>query len=79
MTQTHEERIQQGLEALLQLSKAVIETVQEAGDQGAPSGVLYAALMTAGLSLEQYERLMAILVDAGKVRKSGHLYFAVAA
>ena len=69
---TQEERA-----AVLQVANAVIEAVKAAGDQGAPGGVIYAALMAQGCSLEQYEVLMGTLVSVGKLRKSGQLYYAV--
>lgn len=71
-----EPEIQAGLSVLKVIAEAVIETVKEAGPQGAPAGVLYAALMTTGMNLEQFERLMGILVEVGKVRKQGQLYLA---
>lgn len=65
------------LQTLHQLLNAVVETVRETGDHGAPGGVLYAALMNVGITLEQFETLMGALVEAGKLRRSGNLYFAV--
>lgn len=58
------------------LADIVIEAVQ-ASPQGVPGGHLYAALMSVGLTLEQFERLMGLLVEAGKVAKRGQLYYAV--
>lgn len=53
----------------------IVESVRAGGPQGTPGGTLYAVLMTWGASLEQYEQIMAGLVGAGKLRKSGELYF----
>lgn len=69
---THDQKM-----ALAALCNAFLESVKEAGPQGAPAGPLYAAAMTHGLSLEHFEAIMGALVKAGKLRKSGHLYFAV--
>lgn len=71
-----EAKIQQGTNVLKILADIVIETVKTSPD-GVPAGHLYAALMSVGLSLEQFERLMGLLVEADKVTKRGHLYFAV--
>lgn len=61
----------------LQIVQALYEVVQEAGEQGAPAGPMYMAAQTYGMSLEQFETIMGILVSAGKVRKSNHCYFVV--
>jgi hypothetical protein len=59
------------------LAQAVLETVAEMGEQGAPGGVLYAALMVYGIGLETFESIMEGLVAVGKLRRSGDLYYAV--
>ena len=64
-------------EAVRQIADAVVESVRVAGDQGAPGGMLYAALMAHGASFSQYQSLMGALVRAGKVTRRGDLYFAV--
>lgn len=58
------------------LAQAALETVREAGKQGAPSGPMYAAFMQYGMSLEQYTALMGALVRAGKLKQRGNVYFA---
>ena len=63
--------------ALRQVTDAICEAVAAAGPTGAPGGVIYAALMAQGCTLEQYEGLMGALVRVGKLRKSGQLYFVV--
>jgi hypothetical protein len=66
-------------EAQRQLLKAVcdavIASVKAAGPLGAPGGVLYAALMSYGIRLEQFESLMGALVNCKKLTKRGELYF----
>jgi hypothetical protein len=54
---------------------AILETVKEAGSNGAPGGVLYAALMAQGCSLNQFQSLMRGIVSGGKLRQDGDLYF----
>ena len=67
---------QRKLKVLALLVDAVVETIKEAGAMGAPGGVLYAALMTRGFSLEEFEIFMRVVVATGRVYKTGHLYFA---
>lgn len=57
--------------------RAVVESVNSAGPLGAPGGHLYAALMSQGCTLNQFESLMSALIRAGKVTKQGECYFAV--
>lgn len=62
--------------ALHAVAEAVVETIKESGPNGAPGGYLYTALMVYGFTLEQFEILMDTLIQIGKVKKSGHCYFA---
>jgi hypothetical protein len=62
--------------ALALVVEAVVEAVKAAGPNGAPGGTLYAALMSQGCTLSQFESLMGALVRLGKVRREGELYFA---
>ncbi|WP_321935224.1 hypothetical protein [Paraburkholderia sp. J8-2] len=48
--------------AAQKIGLAVLETIDDTGEQGAPSGVLYAALQAKGASLSQYQSLMEPLV-----------------
>lgn len=64
------------IQAIRAIAKALLETVQEAGEQGAPSGPMYAAVM-GKLSLDQYTRFMDGLVKAGHLRQEGHVYYFV--
>jgi hypothetical protein len=57
------------IKVLRVLATAVLDTVAEAGPAGAPSGPMYLALNQRGLSLADYEALMALLVRAGLLRK----------
>jgi hypothetical protein len=58
------------------IADAIVEAIKEAGPLGAPGGAIYAAMTAQGITLVQYEQLMAALVATGKVRRQGHLYFA---
>jgi hypothetical protein len=62
--------------ALIAVCDAIVEAIKAAGDDGAPGGVLYAALMTHGMTLSQFEYVMNALVRAKRVTRRGQLYFA---
>ncbi len=64
------------LKALRLISVGIIEACAAAGHTGAPGGHLYAALASQGCTLEQFKGIMAGLVNAGFLRKSGDCYFA---
>ena len=61
--------------ALKAVAKAITEAVAIAGPLGAPGGHLYAALMSAGCTLNQFEQIMSGLVSAGVLTKRGECYF----
>ena len=58
------------------ICNALLEVVQESGANGAPAGVMYAALMGT-MSLNQFMGCMNILEKAGKVRREHHCYYAI--
>jgi hypothetical protein len=66
---------QQQIAALKAVGDAVIESVAAAGPLGCPGGILYAALMAHGCTLEQFEKLMDALVAIKQLVKRGELYF----
>lgn len=57
----------------IQLVKAVADTIREAGEQGCPSGPLYAALNSKGIGIDNYNRIIATLKGAGVVEEKNHL------
>jgi hypothetical protein len=62
--------------AIKAVADAIIEAVRAADPTiGAPGGVIYAALMGHGCSLERYESFMSALVRTGKLTKRGECYF----
>jgi hypothetical protein len=63
--------------ALRAILGVMLDTVKEMGAQGAPAGVMYAAVC-GRMSLAQFQAVMGALESAGKVRKSGHVYYFVA-
>lgn len=68
------ERMKIRASALAALLNALCDAVAAGGAEGVPGGTLYAALMQQGCSLQRFEELMRMLVDAGRVRKEGHVY-----
>lgn len=66
---------EQAMAILAQVARAIVETIEETGPTGTPGGLLYAALMNTGLSLDGFEQIMAGLVDAGRINRRGDLYY----
>jgi hypothetical protein len=64
----------QQIAAIRAVCDAIVDAVQAAGPLGAPGGVIYAALMAHGVSLDQYNQLMSGLVRVGKLTRDGDLY-----
>lgn len=62
------------VDALMLVVEAVTEAVKAAGPLGAPGGYLYAAMMTQGCTLRQFESIMDAMVSAGRLRKAGEIY-----
>ena len=52
----------------------IMQAIDAAGSMGAPGGVLYAGLMSAGYSLADFERVMAGLLAAELADKCGQCY-----
>ena len=65
---------QQAINAVV---KAVLDTIHEMGEGGAPSGPFFAALQTQGCTLNQFQSLMGALERAGKVALKYDCYFAI--
>lgn len=59
------------------LCAIIVEAVKDMGAMGAPSGPMYAALMSTGMTLDQYQTIMDGLVSSGKLKQVGHVYYAV--
>ncbi len=66
----------QQVNALRAMLEAMLEAIQIGGYDGVSGGTLYSAVM-GHITLDQFERLIRILVDSGRVRKDGHLYVSV--
>jgi hypothetical protein len=56
--------------------RAIIETIDEMGSQGAPLGIMYAALM-GRISYENFMTCIDALVNAGVIRVSNHVAYIV--
>jgi hypothetical protein len=57
-----------------QIADAIVATVREAGPQGAPGGVIYAALMAQGCTFNQFQSLMSGLLRTGRLALDGDCY-----
>lgn len=69
--------MQQSTETLVaQAIETINEAVAGAGELGVPAGSLYAIFMGMGWNLQQFEKMMAMVVAVGKVEKRGQLYVA---
>ena len=53
--------------------KVALGSLKEAGTQGIPAGHLYAAFMTKGMNLDQYNKLESMLTKVFKINKSSYL------
>ena len=62
----------QQAKALQSIAKGIIEACKTF----APGGVIYAALMAQGCTLNQFQQIMAQLVDAGMLTQDGECYTA---
>lgn len=60
--------------ALRALLQAIEEACKVAGPMGAPGGVMYAALMSYGITLNQFYQLTGALIRAGKITQQGDCY-----
>ena len=46
----------------------ILDAAKIAGPTGAPSGVVYAALNSHGMTLNVYEQIVSYLVNAGRIK-----------
>ena len=57
---------EQQIAAVRHVADSIVEAVKVAGSLGAPGGTLYAALMGAGCTLDQFNQFMGALQRAGR-------------
>ena len=63
--------------AAVAVLKAVVETIREAGPQGAPRSSLFLALQTQGCSIETYQGIENALIAANVARRENDCLIAV--
>lgn len=63
----------QQIRAALELTITLGQAIAEAGPKGIPSGTLYAAVMSHGISLEVYQGAINLLKRTKIVKESNHL------
>lgn len=73
----HAQKLVQDALLVTRIARAILETVQEAGAQGAPCGHLYLALSQRGYSLDFWNEIERLLLDSKLVRKRAHCLYAV--
>lgn len=59
---------------LLMHDEVILATIREAGEQGAPSGIIYAAVMS-HIPLETYQAMINDLLTLGKIRQSNNVLY----
>ena len=59
--------------AALALTKIIAEVIADCGPEGAPSGILYAAVMEFGISFATYNSIIGMLKAAGLVTEDAHV------
>ncbi len=64
----------QTLSAVKKILNAFIETISEAGTQGAPIGPMYAAVMDK-MTLQTFNAVIDALVQTGKIKRTGDVLF----
>jgi hypothetical protein len=60
-------------EQALKVINTIHNCIEDAGEEGIPSGHLYAMLMGFGMTLDSYNAVISYLKKAGKITDSGHL------
>lgn len=58
--------------AVIEVCNAVYEAIEASGEQGIPSGHLYAMLMDK-MRLQTYLSIIALLQKSGKITNKGHV------
>ncbi len=64
------------IQAFLDLVESIMDLIKAKGAMGLPSGELYAVLM-GSLTLDQYNKLIAMLVKANRITQSNYLLIAI--
>jgi len=64
-------------ERALDIIASVLLAIREAGEEGIPSGYLYATLMQVGIDLDAYNSIIGYLKKLGMIRESFHLLYAI--
>jgi hypothetical protein len=68
----------QAVQAITAVANIIEDTAREAGPLGVPSGVVYAALMSAGIDLNTYQAILSAMAEAGRITVSADLIKVVA-
>ena len=68
------ESLKRDMRRAIQIADALLETVKEAGDHGAPLGPMYAACMGV-MDYETFMQIIDLLQKAGRIRVVHHCAF----
>ena len=68
---------EQQIQAVKLAARMILETVQEMGGDGAPSGIVYAALNAHGMSLMTYQSIIDSMKRQGLIREEYNVLYAV--
>ena len=65
------------LHALILVVEALRATIDEMGEQGAPAGILFIALMERfpTMTATDFDRITGILVEGGAARREGDVFY----
>lgn len=68
---------EEAVRVLKELIIAIHDTIKEAGPEGAPSGIIYAALMEkTNISLEYYNAIINAMIASGKIYQKNYVLYA---
>ena len=59
-------------QAMVMMSEIIFDTIKESGQNGIPSGHLYAALM-GYIHFDTYQFIIDVLIREGKIKETGFL------
>ncbi len=62
------------IKAVRMIADAIVDAVK-ASPMGAPAGPMYAAMMGAGCTLDQFNQFTGALIQVGKIHRRGDLFF----
>lgn len=65
----------QARQGLMLVVNALLETIEECGERGAPLGPMYSAFMRTGMSYETFTKIVEALEAGNKIKVIGHVAY----